>query len=306
MFGAAIGCLMAANKIGNKALVFGGICALLPSLDWFLSLFFSTTTALYIFGGITHSIIFCLLLSPIIGWLLNKYVARNMTVVQWTIFVFCSMMSHCAFEVLKIHGVGILEPFVHKRLALSILPDIEYFSCIPLLLAFILSYCLHDLRHKRLISWFGLFLFVVFAFFTFLNKLSNQAEFEHELDEQRVRYSRVEVFPVQGSLFLWNCIAQDRDGFWMCYKSNLSNNNFEYSLALRNDYYLFELEENPQVKRLTAYTRYFYIIEPDYSESAVYLHDLRYAKKGLRTSTPFSSTYKIKYDEKRFVTIEKK
>lgn len=305
VIGAAVGCLFAGKKIGNKALYGGGICALLPCFDELLALFFSCPASLYVAGGVTHSLLFCILVAPIAGWLLRRFVSKDLSVVSWSILALLAMSFHCFFDVLRVRGVGILEPFVHKRLALSIIPDVECLSCVPLLLSFITALFLRDLKQKTLISWFGMFLTFVFVSFAFLNKLSVQADFERRLDEQDVRYSRSEVFPVENTLFLWNCIAQDRDGFWMCYRSNLSKNDFDYELALRNDYYLFELEDCNAVKRLTAYTRYFYVVEPTVSHT-VLLHDLRYARKGLHSTDPYEKSYHIHLDKDKTVLIDKK
>ncbi len=305
VIGAAVGCLFAGKKIGNKSLLYGGLCALLPCIDEVLSLFFSCPTSLYVAGGVTHSMLYCILVAPIVGWLLRRFVSKDLTVVSWSVFAFLTMLFHCLFDILRVRGVGILEPFVHKRLAMSVIPDVEYLSCIPLVISFVAALFLKDLKQKTLVSWFGMFLTFVFVTFAFFNKLSVQADFEKRLDEQDVRYSRSEVFPVENTLFLWNCIAQDRDGFWMCYRSNLSKNDFDYNLALRNDYYLFELEDCMAVKRMTAYTRYFYVVEPTVGHT-VLLHDLRYAKKGLRSNDPYDKSYHIHLDEDKNVLIDKK
>jgi len=292
VLGAAVGSLLAAKKIGNKALIFGGLCAILPSLDHLIALLYDEPDSLFINGGVSHSIVFCVLVAPMLGWLLHKFITTELSIIQWSKLAFLTMMSHCAFDVLKIRGYGLLEPFIHKRFALSIIADNDILISTSLLLAFIFAMILKDNKQKAMISWFGMFLLVVLVSFTFLNKLSVQSEFEQRLNDQDVRYSRAELFPVSGALFLWNCVAQDRDGFWMCYQSNLSTNNFEYCLSLRNDYYLFEQEKNPKIKRLKAYTRYFYAIEPK-TENSVVLHDLRYARRGFKQKDPYVSSYLI-------------
>lgn len=302
VLGAAIGSLLAAKKIGNKALIVGGLCALLPSLDHLIAMLFSVPDSLYINAGVTHSIIFCVLAAPILGWLLHKFVTTDLTIVEWSKLAFSAMVAHCVFDVFKIRGCGLLEPFIHKRFALAIISDHDILVAVSLLLAFVFALLLKDNHQKAMISWFGMFLLVVVISFTFLNKLSVKSEFEKRLNEQDVRFSRAELFPVSGALFLWNCVAQNRDGFWMCYQSNLSRNNFEYTLVLRNDYYLFEQDEDPQVQKLKAYTRYFYAIEPE-TENSVLLHDLRYARKGFKPKDPYSTSYRI-HQEGKNSTIE--
>lgn len=303
VFAAAIGSLIAGKKIGNKAILFGGLCGLIPAADWLVSLLFNVPISENIRGGVTHSFVFCLLFAPVLGWALHKYVDRTCSFLRWANLALWCMVSHCLYDSLTIDGVAFLEPFSHHRFALSVLSNVDVIGLIPLAVAFVGALILKDWHHKVMISWFGGFLFVLYVSFTFLNKLSVHSQFEQSLDEKDIRYSRVDVYPVSGSLFLWNCIAQDRDGFWMGYRSNLSKNDFDINLVLRNDYYLFELEDNQKIKQIEAYTRYYYGVEPKSSHS-VLLHDLRYGKDGLKSDAPFARTYEIDFSSE--LVIERK
>ena len=295
LLGATLGGLLFSKKIGGKALLFGGLCALIPAFDVVLSLFFEKTTAVFVSGGITHSIVFCVLLAPVLGWVIHKFVDDECSVVQCSFLAFCCMLSHCVTDALSIQGVGLLEPFTHRRFAVAVISNVDVFCLVILTLSLIGSLCVREFQHKAMISSFGVFLFAISVAFVFLNKLSVQAQFEQKLEEQDLRYSRVEVFPVSGSMFLWNCVAQDRDGFWVCYQSNLSKNDFDLNLILRNDYYLFELEDKVEVNRLEAYTRFFYSVEP-INEHSVLFHDLRYGRNGLRADSPFAKTFRIDFE----------
>lgn len=302
VLGAAVGSLVASKKMGNKAVLWGGLCALIPSLDWLLSFLFETTTAIYIYGGVTHSFVFCVLFAPIMGWVVRKFVGDGCSIILCSCLALCCMLVHCLTDVFSIVGVGLLEPFSHKRFSLAILSDFDWISMIPLVAAFVAVFFVKDCRQKAMVSWFGLFLFVVYVAFSFLNKLSVQSQFEQKLEEQNLRYSRTEVFPVSGAMFMWNCIAQDRDGFWICNQSNLSKNDFEMNLALRNDYYLFEVEANPSVRRLEAYSKFYYVVEPK-SDRSVVLHDLRFGKYGYRLNDKYKSSYEIFYQDPQDVLV---
>ena len=295
VLGAVLGGLILSKKIGSKALLLGGICALIPALDVLLSLFYETSAAIFISGGITHSFGFCFLLAPVLGWLIHKIIGDDCSVIQCSFLAFLCMVSHCLTDVFSIQGVGLLEPFTHRRFAMAVLPTVDIFCLVILALSFVGSLIVGDFQHKRMVSFFGVFLFSIYVAFVFLNKLSVHSQFEDKLAEQDLRYSRVEIFPVDGSMFLWNCIAQDRDGFWVCYKSNLSKNDFELNLVLRNDYYLFELEDKIEVNRMEAYTRNFYSVEP-INEHSVFFHDLRYGRDGLRADSPYAKSYRIDFE----------
>ncbi len=294
VLGAAVGSWIAARKIGNKAIFLGGFCALVPSVDAVVSLFLPTSQAIFVSGGYTHSIVFCALLAPIVGWLFHKICKFNSSIVRLSFLAFFCMISHCVIDVLSISGAGILEPFSHKRYALPVLADIDWFCLCVMSVVFLLAYIVRDGRHKSMISWSGIFIMAIYISFAFLNKLSVQSLFEQNLKDQDIRYSRAEVFPVSGSMLMWNCVAQDRDGFWMSYQSNFSKNNFELNLLLRNDYYLFEHESVTDIKNVEAYTKNYYIVESK-SDSVVFIRDLRYARVGLRSTDEFRNSFEVNF-----------
>lgn len=72
VLGAAVGEVVLGKKIGNKAMLWGAIAGTLPDLDVYLSLFFDRLTANELHRGFSHSIVFSLVISPVLAWLLLK------------------------------------------------------------------------------------------------------------------------------------------------------------------------------------------------------------------------------------------
>lgn len=76
--GAAMGHAVLGEKMGNKAILIGAIAGTIPDLDIFSRLFLDHQVyGLVYHRGITHSIIFTLLASPIFAWLSLKYYERG-------------------------------------------------------------------------------------------------------------------------------------------------------------------------------------------------------------------------------------
>src|SRR5688572_16776979 len=74
VLGAAIGEVMLGKKIGRKAMLFGALANNFPDIDVLFAPFFHPVDALFIHRGITHSFLFVLLISPLLGWLFaQKY-----------------------------------------------------------------------------------------------------------------------------------------------------------------------------------------------------------------------------------------
>lgn len=67
VLGAAVGELVLGRKVGNKAILWGAIGGTIPDLDVLSKLFFNDLRANEVHRGITHSILFSLVLAPLFG-----------------------------------------------------------------------------------------------------------------------------------------------------------------------------------------------------------------------------------------------
>src|SRR5690606_36734585 len=77
VLGAAVGEAVLGKKIGNRAVLYGGIIGTIPDLDVFLGHFYDPITALEIHRGFSHSFVFFALLSPLLGLLLSRIERRR-------------------------------------------------------------------------------------------------------------------------------------------------------------------------------------------------------------------------------------
>ncbi len=305
LLGAIVAGLFGARYIGNWAFLWGALLSLIPSIDMLILIFSDSLEGLYFLRGITHSILFILVVSPLAAILLSKITFHStITIAQWTRLILLVFASHVAYDIFTIQGVGLLEPFTDKRYALCSIADFDLFFVIPLLAALALALKVSRNRHKTIIAWFGIFISVLYISFTFLNKLYIQSEFEKKLVAEKIRFDRTEIFPVLGSNFLWNCIAQDRDGFWMCYETNFSKHNFEMNLYMRNDYYIFDFENDSRIQKIKSSTKDYYIVQK-MGNGDVFIYDLRMGRMGLNSQAPFMYSYRIKNMHGTIQSLEK-
>ncbi len=69
VLGAAIGELMAGRKLGKKALLIGAIANSLPDIDFVASMWMPTAQDVWAHRGLTHSLVFVLVMTPLLAWL---------------------------------------------------------------------------------------------------------------------------------------------------------------------------------------------------------------------------------------------
>jgi len=72
VLGAAVGETVLGKKIGNKAMLWGALAGTIPDLDVYQSFLFDALTANELHRGFSHSILFSIILAPILAWLVVK------------------------------------------------------------------------------------------------------------------------------------------------------------------------------------------------------------------------------------------
>ncbi|MEO0790197.1 MAG: metal-dependent hydrolase, partial [Bacteroidota bacterium] len=68
VLGAAVGEATLGRKLGNRAMLWGGIAGTLPDLDVFANMATDPISALVYHRSFTHSMVFAALAAPIMGW----------------------------------------------------------------------------------------------------------------------------------------------------------------------------------------------------------------------------------------------
>ena len=70
ILGASVAEAVAGKKMGNKAALYGAIAGTIPDLDVFLRFFYHPVETVLLHRGFSHSILFALIVSPVLAWLL--------------------------------------------------------------------------------------------------------------------------------------------------------------------------------------------------------------------------------------------
>ncbi|HQW40080.1 MAG TPA: metal-dependent hydrolase [Flavobacteriales bacterium] len=73
VLGAAVGEVVLGRKIGNKAMLWGAIAGTIPDLDVLSRWLFDDLRANELHRGVTHSILFSLVMAPLLGWWVKKH-----------------------------------------------------------------------------------------------------------------------------------------------------------------------------------------------------------------------------------------
>ena len=73
VLGAAVGEAVLGKKVGNRAIIWGGIAGTIPDLDVIANAFMTPIEALAVHRGISHALIFSIFAAPIFAWLTHQF-----------------------------------------------------------------------------------------------------------------------------------------------------------------------------------------------------------------------------------------
>ena len=94
VLGAAIGEATLGKKLGRKAMLWGAVADTIPDLDVFGTNFCTDAEQLMVHRGFSHSILFVLVMAPILGWIVNNlYKHESTTWKNWAWLFFGGLSS---------------------------------------------------------------------------------------------------------------------------------------------------------------------------------------------------------------------
>jgi len=239
--GAAVGEAVLGRKIGNKAILLGGIFGTIPDLDVMLNFALETTSKLRIHRGYSHSIIFAVLFGALSAWLLGKlFKKQNLNFNTWYSFTFLTLFTHTILDSFTTYGTQLFLPFSDYRVAFNNIFVADLFYTIPLLLGVIAALFFARQSNKRqLMNWTGIGVSSIYMLFTFGAKFYTNGIFEKNLKAQNIQYERYTTSPTPLNAFFWGITAEDANGYWLSH----------YSIFDKSDEIEFTfLEKQPELR----------------------------------------------------------
>src|SRR6187431_3153096 len=100
----------------------GALANNIPDIDVLTSLWMSQADSLLAHRGFTHSILFGLLISPLLAYFLSRrYPNKNMHFKEWLLIFSSGIFVHLFIDALTSYGTAWYEPFSHMRVTMNVL-----------------------------------------------------------------------------------------------------------------------------------------------------------------------------------------
>jgi inner membrane protein len=304
VLGAAVGNQVLGKKIGNKAILYGAIIGTIPDLDVLYGKFLDPLTATDIHRGFSHSTLFFLFLSPILGWILQKVAHKNgVNFKEATLFSFLILQTHSLLDLFTTWGTQLLWP-LETRFSLQSIFVIDPLYTLPFLLFLILSMKKSRLDQKRRFwNRTGLIVSTSYLFFTLLVQSIVLQKFEKQLDLNKISYQEIVVKPSPFNIILWTTNVKVENGYYIGDYSFFDTKPIQFQFIPTQNELISNIEDAAVIEQLKRISEGWYCITQ--KENQLLFNDLRFGLMNAdKNDMQFSFSYHITEEKGEIKAVE--
>jgi len=281
VLGAAVGEAVLGKKIGNRAFIWGAIAGTIPDLDVITRPFLPVVQGLSWHRGFSHSLIFFILISPILAGLAGKIHAKKaIPFQQWFWFFFMITFTHALLDCFTSWGTQLFWPHPWRiRFNNIFVADPLY--TVPFLLSVIaVLFFKRTNPWRSRVNWIGIGLSSAYMLLTIVFKGAVFFELKADLLRTHTDYVQMTTRPAPLNTILWIANVELEDEYLLTYRSLLDDENdpIEWVSVKKNWHLLEPYRNNEDLQLLLHLTQGFYVAE-DLGD-VIQINDLRFGQQG--------------------------
>jgi inner membrane protein len=281
VLGAAIGEVVLGRKIGRMAMLWGAFADTIPDFDVFASPCFTQAQQLLVHRGFTHSFLFLLIMSPLLGWVFSTIFKKaDVSRKEWTLLFFLGLLTHIVLDSFTAYGTGWFEPFSSYRVTFNTIFVADPFYTLPFLICVLIAIIAKNKSPKR-VKWnkAGLYISTAYLLFTIVNKWHVHSEVADAFAKKNIHATDFVTTPTPLNNFLWMIYEPDSTGYWMGYYSVFDKtNDIDFFRVPKNDSLLKPFENGESAKLLKRFSKGYYCMTMHQDD--VYFNDIRFGQVG--------------------------
>lgn len=291
VLGAAVGNQVLGKKLGNKAVFYGAVFGTIPDFDVLYGKFLDPLTATEIHRGFSHSVLFFVFISPLLGWILFKLEKNKDLLLKETIvFSYLTLQTHALLDLFTTWGTQLFWP-LDTRYSLESIFVIDPIYTLPFLICLIISMRKSSVDKMRFFwNKLGLSISTFYLFFTLFVQQIVVQEFEKQLQTQGIFSNEVVVKPSPFNIILWTFHAKVSDGYWISDYSFFDSQPIKFQFIPKQSFLIEKIDSEPVIKQLIKISEEWYCIEK--KNEQLLFNDLRF---GLMNSNPDSLSFSFSY-----------
>lgn len=282
VLGACIGEAIAGKKLGKKAMLWGALANSIPDADFIASLWLTMDRNLLAHRGFTHSLLFMMLLSPLLAWAARRWHRqKNISYLAWLLFFSIQLAAHMFVDLFNNYGVGIFEPLNHRRYSFNTIYVFDpFFTLAPLVATIILLILQRNSPRRKFWYKLGMILPAVYLLYGSYNKWQADTTVRKILLKEQIEYNDYFTTPAPMNTWLWYVVAASDSGLYTGYRSVFdSQDTMHLTYFSRNDSLLSTAstqEEKRRLDNLKRFSQGFYTIQ--HWHDTLVFNDLRFGQ----------------------------
>lgn len=289
VLGIATAELCAGKKLQRKTFLYGAILGTIPDLDIVVGQFLNPVDGITIHRGLSHSLLFFALLSPLLGWVISKIEKNKISFKSASILVFWCLLTHVLLDMFTSWGTQIFWPLPYK-IALKTIFVIDPLYTLLLLICLILAWREPILSLKKKYVWRGIYISSFYLLVTCSLKLYALQKFENALRQQNIAYNDIIVKPTAFNCILWNANIVSTEAYLLGDYSLFDTQPITFKRYEKNNMLSQQLNGNPDFETLKKVSEGWFIVTK--KDNNYYFNDLRF---GLLNSDPEHPQFAFSY-----------
>ena len=286
-------------------MLYGAIAGTLPDLDVLLNFVTDEVSATAMHRGFSHSLLFCLLFSPILGWLLFKLDRKKeATMKQWTLMFFLVLVTHPILDAHTTWGTQFFWP-LDIRLAFNNIFVIDPMYTFPfLILVLAAMFYKRTSNKRRRLNNLGLMLSSAYLLLTLVFKGIGFYMFKKTLLRQDIEYFSLVTKPTPLNTIFWNAQIETENGYRFAYYSLFDEKPISFHSEIPKGHNLLTpYKEQEDIKAIIKLSRGFYTVEE--VEGGFIYTDLKFGQYGFTKDAPYVWQYKLMKNSEGSLGIKK-
>jgi inner membrane protein len=279
VLGACIGDALAGKKIGKRAMLWGALAQSIPDIDFISAAWNHTASNLLAHRGFTHSVLFALLATLLFALFAEHYHKKHQVgYAQWLVFFAVQIGIHLFIDLFNSYGMGLLEPFSHKRYALNTIFVADPFFSVWPAAGFIALLILKN-KDRRRKTWrlVGIWGSALYLFYCCINKIKIDNDVEKIFASRQIVPQRYFTTPTPLNNWLWFVVAEKDSAFYTGYRSVFDRSvKMDLEVFPKNDSLLRPLLKEEEVQHLLRFSQGYYTVEK-WHDTLVF-NDLRFGQ----------------------------
>lgn len=295
--GAAIGEAALGRKLGNWGAAWGAGLGLLPDADVLVESFFEPVNQFLVHRSLSHSLIFILVATPLIAWLLRKkYDDRSISWQRWGFTVGLILATHVLLDCLNNYGTLFFFPFSTYPVNLNTVFVVDPLYTLPLLTGLIVSLFLkRKSGMRRIANTIGVLISSLYLIWAVFAKVYATEQFRDALDRQNIEYSRLMTTPTPLNTLLWAGFAEYNDTLRVgLYSVRDSDDRIHFQKIPKRSHLLRYTSHELPMQRVLWFSRGYYTIKE--KDNTLYFYDLRFGRSDIWMEDSGSYTWGYRFE----------